>query len=319
MTLTGTPARKTGATNACGEHRETGSAATSGARHDPVEELADGLGVEEPAGGVEEHPVVGAVGEPVAIQLAPPAARTCIVLSSRSMQRRLVRVLTSNSTGLPARLCNVREIDSRLADVSRSDHLSPTTSPRRIPVNAARCKAGYRRWERAASKKKIAVGQFLGGPRTRPDTGRPPAGVGGVGDVAVEELSAHGEVEGGPHDHVDLVHCLGCEPGPVAARGGGELLVARIEVIGPESSQWHVADGRVDVAVDEPRVAVGGRRPDVAALERQPGIGQELAEMRRPASGRCGAGPVAVDASGYRLGLVAFRGRRDANAVVPCR
>ncbi len=42
------------------------------ALHDPVEELADRLGVEEPARGVGEHPVVGAVGESVAVEPASP-------------------------------------------------------------------------------------------------------------------------------------------------------------------------------------------------------------------------------------------------------
>ena len=69
------------------------------------------------------------------------------------------------------------------------------------------------------------------------------AGVGGVGDVAVDELAAHGEVEGGPHDHVDLVHGLGGEPGAVTAGGRGELVVEPVEVIGPQPAERDVADG----------------------------------------------------------------------------
>lgn len=46
-----------------------------GASHDPVEQLAQGVGVEEPAGGVEKHPVVGSVGKPVVAEPAAPALK----------------------------------------------------------------------------------------------------------------------------------------------------------------------------------------------------------------------------------------------------
>jgi hypothetical protein len=39
---------------------------------EPVEELAEGFGVDEPAGGVDEHPVVDAVREPIAREPATP-------------------------------------------------------------------------------------------------------------------------------------------------------------------------------------------------------------------------------------------------------
>lgn len=42
------------------------------ARHDAIEDLGDGLGVEESTACVEEHPVVGAVGEPVAGEAVSP-------------------------------------------------------------------------------------------------------------------------------------------------------------------------------------------------------------------------------------------------------
>ena len=127
-----------------------------------------------------------------------------------------------------------------------------------------------------------------------------------MGDVAVEQLAVHRKIEGGPHDYVDLVHGLGCEPGPVTAGGGREPLVEAVEMIGPEPSQRHVADRGVDVALHEPRVPVGGRRSHVAALERQPRVGEELAERDRATPGWGGANTVAGDASGDRLGLLAM-------------
>jgi hypothetical protein len=50
--------------------------------------------------------------------------------------------------------------------------------------------------------------------------------------LRVDELSAHGQVEAGPHDHVDLVHGLGGEAGAVPAAGRGELVVQAVEVVG---------------------------------------------------------------------------------------
>lgn len=112
------------------------------ARHDAIEDLGDGLGVEESTACVEEHPVVGAVGEPVAGEAVSPPSENGDGGVVESMLRRLVRVLTSNSTGRPATFCNVRLTDIRCSATSKSDQWRPTTSPRRIPVNAARCRAG---------------------------------------------------------------------------------------------------------------------------------------------------------------------------------
>jgi len=75
--------------------------------------------------------------------------------------------------------------------------------------------------------------------------------VDGVGDVAVEESAADGHVEGGPDDHVDLVHALGRQASAVLAAGGGQGLVERLGVIWSEAPQRDVSDGRVDVAVDD--------------------------------------------------------------------
>ena len=101
------------------------------------------------------------------------------------------------------------------------------------------------------------AGQFFGGPGSGDLAG---SGAGGgrwwLGDVGVDELAAQGEVERGADDHVDLVHGLGGETGAVTAAGGGELVVEVVEVVGPESTERDVADRRVDVVVDDPRVAV---------------------------------------------------------------
>lgn len=42
---------------------------------DAVEQLADRFGVEEPAGGVAEHPVVGPARQPVAFELSSPPSK----------------------------------------------------------------------------------------------------------------------------------------------------------------------------------------------------------------------------------------------------
>jgi hypothetical protein len=64
----------------------------------------------------------------------------------------------------------------------------------------------------------------------------------------------------------------------VSPASSDQLVIEAVEMIGPQSAEWHVADGRVDVAVDEPRVPVRGRGADVAALDRRPGVGEEHAE-----------------------------------------
>ena len=94
----------------------------------------------------------------------------------------------------------------------------------------------------------------------------------------------HGQVERGSHDHVDLEHGLGGEPVAVAAAGRGEAFVEVVEVVGAKPSKWNVPDGRCDVVLDEPGVPVGGGRPNLAALVRQPGRAQEVIEPDRAAS-----------------------------------
>ncbi len=77
-----------------------------------------------------------------------------------------------------------------------------------------------------------------------------------------------------------------------------------------ETAQRDVTEGRVDVAVDEPRVPVGGGRSDLSPLARQPGLGEELSDGDRSSglwwwhvafgceSGRQGFGLATVVAGG---------------------
>ena len=134
--------------------------------------------------------------------------------------------------------------------------------------------------------------ELVCGPRSRGGLGgRSPTAADVVGDVAADEFASGGIVERGPHDHVHLGDRLGREPGSLPAAGRGELFVEVVEMIGAESTQRDVADRWVDVAVDEPRVPVGGRRSDVSSLVRHPCAGQELADGDGPAA-RCWPGVV---------------------------
>jgi hypothetical protein len=96
----------------------------------------------------------------------------------------------------------------------------------------------------------------------------PVARVGGLGDVAADELTSHRQVERRAEHDVDLVHGLGGEAGAVPPSGLGERVVEAVEVVGSQAPKRNVTEGRVDVVVDEPGVAVGGRSADVTALDR---------------------------------------------------
>jgi len=91
---------------------------------------------------------------------------------------------------------------------------------------------------------------------------------------------------------------------------GGEVLVEAVEMVGAEPSQRDLADGGVDVAVDEPRVAVGRGYSDMPALVREPGAGEKLADVCRPAAGGRSPGVLAVDAGGDELSVVAVMADR---------
>ena len=70
------------------------------------------------------------------------SSSSCSVVGSRSMQRRLLRVLTGTSRIRPATTCRLRAMEIRWVSRCQSPQRSPASSPRRIPLNAARCNAG---------------------------------------------------------------------------------------------------------------------------------------------------------------------------------
>lgn len=76
---------------------------------------------------------------------------------------------------------------------------------------------------------------------------------------------------------------FGASPSLLRPPGGREPVVEAVEVVGAQSAQRDLADGGVDVVVDESRVAVGGCGAHVASLDRQPGIGEELTDQTRRA------------------------------------
>lgn len=54
----------------------------------------------------------------------------------------------------------------------------------------------------------------------------------------------------------------------VAPAGDGEVLVEVFEMIDPQATQRHITDGRQEISVDHPGVAVGGGGADLAAFAR---------------------------------------------------
>ena len=147
-----------------------------------------------------------------------------------------------------------------------------------------------------------------------------PLGVGaraGVGDVVVEQSSLHRQIERGADDHVNLEHGLGRQPITVAAAGRGQLLVQVVEVVGAKPSQRNVPNGRCDVVLDEPGVAVGRGRSNLASLVRQPRRAQEVIEPDRSASCRRGAGTIEVEPCCERLGFASVGSNRVPAAPLP--
>jgi hypothetical protein len=112
-----------------------------GSPDDAVEKLANRLGVEKHAVVLQNIQSSGPWGSPSLRRRRCQRSTPCMVDWSKSTQRRLVLVFTPNSTGRPP-THKVREIDTLRAARSRSVHLSPTISPRRTPVWAARWRAG---------------------------------------------------------------------------------------------------------------------------------------------------------------------------------
>ncbi len=149
---------------------------------DAFEELADRLGVEDPASGIAEHQSSGPHGNPSRSNWRRRRRSSSTVRRLSSTLRRLERVLTPNSTGRPPTFCSVRATENRGRATLRSFHLSPTISPRRMPVCAARRRAGWRRRVHVASRN--AAGPGAGDAAG----GRPTAASCAVGNVAVDEV-----------------------------------------------------------------------------------------------------------------------------------
>lgn len=148
-------------------------------------------------------------------------------------------------------------------------------------------------------------GQFLGGPGPGDSAGLATvAGIGRLRNVRVDQLAAHGEVKGGSDQDVHFVNGLGGQALAVLPASGGKLVVEPFEMVDPQASEWDVTDSGVDVSVNKPRVPIGRCGPDMTTLHRQPGVGEELAEMRRPAAGWGGAGVVSLESLSHLLGVV---------------
>jgi hypothetical protein len=139
------------------------------------------------------------------------------------------------------------------------------------------------------------------------------ASIGRLRKVGVDEPAAHGEVKGGSDQDVHFVNGLGRKALAVPTSSGGKLVVEPLEVVDPQAPEGDVTDGGVDVAVDEPRVPIRRGGPDMTTLHRQPGVGEELAELRRPAAGWGGAGVVSLESRSHLLGVVTV----DAGRVPP--
>lgn len=151
---------------------------------------------------------------------------------------------------MPPTFCSVREIDRRQLARSRSDPLEPDD------LASAHAGVGGEvqgRVEALGACPLEKYGEFGRSPGASDHLGgTSAAALGGVGDVAVEQLALDGELERGTHDHVHFVDSLGGEPAAMAASSGSEVLVEAVEVVRAESAQRHFADRRVDVALDEP-------------------------------------------------------------------
>ena len=87
-------------------------------------------------------------------------------------------------------------------------------------------------------------------------------------------------------------------------------------MIRAEPTQRDVADRRVDVAIDEPRVAVGGCGADVSSLVRHPRAGQELANGDGAAARWWSGVVLAVESGDDGFGFAAVMADRDPPATL---
>jgi hypothetical protein len=100
-----------------------------------------------------------------------------------------------------------------------------------------------------------------------------PGGAGEQGDVAGEQPATDGVGEAAADDEVDLVHGLGCEGGPLEARGE-ELVVERLDVGVAQSAQADPSECRQDVALHVALVAAVGAGGELQLLGGQPLAGE---------------------------------------------
>jgi hypothetical protein len=111
-----------------------------------------------------------------------------------------------------------------------------------------------------------------------------PAGTPGARDqrdVAREESTLDGVFERAADDEVDLVHRLGRERSPVAARVE-QLVVEGFEMVRPEPSKSHPTERGDDVVVDVAPIAVVGRRSEHDPLAWEPPAHEEGTEGEAP-------------------------------------
>lgn len=100
------------------------------------------------------------------------------------------------------------------------------------------------------------------------------------------------------HD-MDLQHGLGRER--AAPVGWAEFgLVELFDVFGPQPPDGQRSEIGKDAAVHDPLIAVPSRRPELDALGRQPGLGQERTEAQ-PAATVIGASEFAGESTSEHL------------------
>jgi hypothetical protein len=99
--------------------------------------------------------------------------------------------------------------------------------------------------------------------------------VGIEGDVVVDELAAGGVSRCRADHDVDVVDGLGGERATVGGAAVDQVGVEPIKVFGSERCELQIADDGCDVAVNDPLVALRGRRSEFARTARHPRVDQE--------------------------------------------
>jgi len=190
------------------------------------------------------------------------------VPASRSTVRQPVRVLTPNSTRAAA---DVLEGSGDRQPCSGPVEVGPLEPDDLSAAHAGVDREVQGRVEALVSRCGEEGPNLLGGPGSGCRIGRrAPAGACALGDVAQDEL-ALGRVQHAGERRPR--GCLRSEARPARAAGRSERFVEAVEMVGSEPAQGDLADGRVDVAIDEPGVPVRGRGPDTASAAARSGSG----------------------------------------------